>query len=150
MTLRKGTTNQTFASGSVLTWDEIAAAVSVDRVIQVEDDNESSIGGVNALLQEGNVSQAVAELLEIDTQDRDASLRREIHAVISQLGDLAATPKVDLVKILSPFVEMLLQLRQSARSDGRWADADLIRDSLLTQNIAIKDSADATTWEITQ
>ncbi len=150
LTLRKGTTNQTFASGSVLTWDEIAAAVSVDRVIQVEDDNESSIGGVNALLQEGNVSQAVAELLEIDTQDRDASLRREIHAVISQLGDLAATPKVDLVKILSPFVEMLLQLRQSARSDGRWADADLIRDSLLTQNIAIKDSADATTWEITQ
>jgi len=45
---------------------------------------------------------------------------------------------------------MLLQLRQSARSDGRWADADIIRDALLAQNIAIKDSADATTWEITK
>ena len=45
---------------------------------------------------------------------------------------------------------MLLTLRQSARSDGRWADADLIRDALLAQNVAIKDAADATTWEFTK
>jgi cysteinyl-tRNA synthetase len=45
---------------------------------------------------------------------------------------------------------MLLQLRQSARTDGRWADADLIRDALLGQDIVIKDSAAATTWEITK
>lgn len=150
LTLRKGATNQIFASGSVLTWDEISAAVSVDRVIQVEPDNESSIAQLIAMLDAGNVVSAVGDLLELDTEERDASLRREIHAVISKLGDLAATPKVDLVQILSPFVEMLLQLRQSARSDGRWADADIIRDALLAQNIAIKDSADATTWEITK
>jgi uncharacterized protein YqgV (UPF0045/DUF77 family) len=150
LTLRKGATNQIFASGSVLTWDEISAAVSVDRVIQVEPNNESSIAQVIAMLDEGNVVSAVGDLLELDTEERDASLRREIHAVISKLGDLAATPKVDLVQILSPFVEMLLQLRQSARSDGRWADADIIRDALLAQNIAIKDSVQATTWEITK
>ena len=150
LTLRKGAINKTFASGSVITWDEIAAEVSVNRVIQVQDENKSSIAEVSALLMAGNVTQAVAELLELDTSERDESLRREIHAVISQLGDLAATPNVDLVQILSPFVEMLLTLRQSARSDGRWADADLIRDALLAQNVAIKDAADATTWEFTK
>jgi len=105
---------------------------------------------VNSLLQSGNVAQAVSELLELDSVDRDESLRREIHAAITQLADLAATPKVDLAQIVTPFVEMLLQLRQSARNDGRWADADLIRDALLGQDIVIKDSADATTWEITK
>jgi cyanophycinase-like exopeptidase len=150
LTLRKGATNKTFASGSVITWDEIAQTVAVERAIPTATINASSIVQVNSLLQSGNVAQAVSELLELDSVDRDESLRREIHAAITQLADLAATPKVDLAQIVTPFVEMLLQLRQSARTDGRWADADLIRDALLGQDIVIKDSADATTWEITK
>ena len=151
LTLRKGATKKTFASGSVITWDEIAAAVAVDRSASVViNSKKSSVAEVSDLLEEGNINQAVTELLELDTQERDENLRREIHAVIAQLADLAATPKVDLTQLISPFVETLLQLRQAARSDGRWADADVIRDFFLAQNIAIKDSADSTTWEITK
>jgi cyanophycinase-like exopeptidase len=148
LTLRKGDNSRTFKSGSVITWDEIAAAVAVPRSTTTASNNESSIAMVSALLDSGKVPEAVSALLELDTPERDQSLRREIHAVVLQIGELAATPKVDLDQIISPFVEMLLQLRQSARSEGRWADADLIRDSLLTQNIAIKDSSDTTNWEL--
>jgi len=149
LTLRKGKTNKTFATGSVITWDEIAQAVDVARAIPVQvESKQSSTAEVSTLLTQGNVGQAVTDLLALDTQDRDENLRRDIHSVISQLGDLAATPKIDVAQIVAPFVELLLQLRQAARSDGRWADADIIRDFFLAQNIAIKDSADATTWEI--
>jgi len=148
LTLRKGATSKTFTPGSVISWDEIAQTVAVERATPTEIIYESSIAEVNTLLQSGDVAQAVSELLALDNSERDESLRREIHAVILQLADLAAKPNVDLAQIVTPFVEMLLQLRQSARADGRWADADLIRDALLGQNITIKDSADATTWEI--
>ena len=149
LTLRKGAVSKTFAAGSVLSWDEITTAVDVERsVVEHIEIEQTAIAEISAELAEGNVTQAVTKLLEIDTPDRDENLRREIHAVIAQLADLAATPKVDVSQIVAPFVEMLLQLRQSARADGRWADADLIRDHLLAQGVAIKDAAENTNWEL--
>ena len=151
LTLRKGSVSKKFESGSVISWDEIAAAVSLERSHQsTASTTASNIAQVSTLLADGDVTQAVTQLLALDSQDRDENLRREIHSVIAQLADLAATPKIDVSEIVTPFVDMLLQLRQSARSDGRWSDADLIRDQLLEQNIVIKDGADVTTWELTQ
>lgn len=151
LTLRKGPISKTFAAGAVLSWDDIASSVDVERAILDQVGTaESSIAEVSALLTNGDITEAVAKLLDLDTPGRDENLRREIHAVIAQLAALAATPKVDVVKIVAPFVEILLHLRQCARADGRWGDADLIRDQLLSQGIAIKDAAENTTWELTQ
>lgn len=150
LTLRKGEMLKTFAAGSTLTWDEVAEAVAVSRpTIAVAPVEVSDAARIAQLLSGGNFNEAVAGLLEIDRLDRDEATRRKVHSLISQLGDLAATPSVDSSQIITPFVQALIALRQSARAAGRWDEADLIRVLLLEQNIVIKDAADHTDWEIT-
>jgi cysteinyl-tRNA synthetase len=68
--------------------------------------------------------------------------------LVSKLGTIAASPQVDLNLVISPFVAVLLQLRDAARLSERWADADAIRDWLLEMKITITDSKTETTWKM--
>lgn len=45
-------------------------------------------------------------------------------------------------------VESLIEARQQARREKNWAEADRIRDELLSMCIAIEDGAQGTTWKV--
>jgi cysteinyl-tRNA synthetase len=47
-------------------------------------------------------------------------------------------------------IEQLIAARRAARLARNFAEADRIRDELLALGIALKDSKDGTTWELTQ
>ena len=103
---------------------------------------------VEDLLNSGQVLDAVDALLELDDLDRDLETRAIVHGLITRLGQMAASPKVDINNVVGPYIEMLLQARQAARATGRWNEADEIRDRLTSLKVTIKDSADGSTWEI--
>ena len=103
---------------------------------------------IEDLLASGEVSQAVASILNLDELDRNAETRAVVHSLVSKLGTIAASPQVDLNLVISPFVAILLQLRDAARLSERWADADAIRDWLLEMKITITDSKTGTTWKM--
>ena len=74
--------------------------------------------------------------------------RAAVHSLVTRLGHIAASPKVDIMSVVGPYIEALLQARQAARTGGRWDDADAIRDRLTELKVTIKDSQDGSSWEI--
>ena len=45
-------------------------------------------------------------------------------------------------------MDIILQIRSSARSNKDWATADLIRDELKKLNIEVRDRSEGSSWEI--
>ena len=51
-------------------------------------------------------------------------------------------------ELLEELMELILELRKTARENKDWETADKLRDALQHMNITIKDSKDGSTWEI--
>ena len=103
---------------------------------------------VEALLESGEVNAAVEALLDLDELDRDIQTRVAVHSLITRLGNIAASPRVDIMSVVGPYIEALLQARQAARTAGRWDDADAIRNRLMELKVTIKDSEVGSDWKI--
>ena len=82
---------------------------------------------------------------ESDLLDRG---RAGLRAMIVRLGEAAERGVQDPRSVVGPFVEALLDARRQARADGRWADADSLRDRLLSAGVEVRDAADATEWQL--
>jgi cysteinyl-tRNA synthetase len=149
MTVRRGDHTWTVASGQEVTFDEIAQHGGVPRTDHpVEELVTHQVQEVEELLETGNVLNAVDVLLELDELDRDLETRATVHALITRLGHLAASPRVDINSVVGPYIDALLQARQAARAGGRWDEADVIRNRLQELKVTINDSQDGSTWEI--
>ena len=149
MTVRKGDHVWQVKSGDETTIEEIAKQADVERVItESAEPLFVAADQVEELLETGNVLAAVDALLELDEMDRDIDTRATVHALITRLGQLAASPRVDLQSVVGPYIEALLQARNAARSGGRWDEADAIRDQLTSLQVTIKDTADGSQWDI--
>ena len=48
---------------------------------------------------------------------------------------------------LKPVMDLVLELRQQARSNKDWGTSDLIRDGLKNAGITVKDGKDSTSWQ---
>lgn len=149
MTVRMGGTEWKVESGNFLTVDEILKHTGV-RLASAPNISKSVLTAqyVSELLEAGNVNDAVEALLDLDKVERDIDTRAQVHALVTRLGELAASPKVDIETIVGPYIEALLAARESARKSGNWSEADAIRDRLVELKVSIKDSKDGSTWQI--
>lgn len=149
LTVRKGEHVWQVSTGNTTTIDEIAQHGGVERIVPTSEETFApQIEQVEELLETGNVLAAVDALLEIDELNRDVETRATVHALITRLGHIAASPRVDFQAVVGPFIEALLQARHAARAGGRWDEADAIRDQLTSLHVSIKDSADGSQWTI--
>lgn len=83
----------------------------------------------------------------ISADDLDA-LRKVVHRFVFDILGLrndAAAEKNDLV---SPLVEMLLEIRQQAKANKDWATSDKIRDELTRIGIEVRDRKDGYDWSL--
>jgi cysteinyl-tRNA synthetase len=86
-----------------------------------------------------------ADTQQSDEMDRGrAALRTMVH----ELGRVAESGTRDPATVLGPFVDLALALRAEARTGGRYADADAVRDRLLALGVEVHDTADGVTWEL--
>ncbi len=149
MTVRKGEHIWTLKSGDSASFDHVAQFGGVERRIASDPIvMPVDVEHVEELLDTGNVMAAVDALLELDDLDRDLETRATVHALITRLGHLAASPRVNIEAVVGPYIEALLQARMSARSGGRWDEADAIRDRLTSLSVTIRDTQEGSTWDI--
>lgn len=151
MTVRRGEQEWTLESGQSASFDEVAQHGGVPRVLHNIDSPivlNADARDVENLLESGDVLSAVDALLALDELNRDVETRATVHALISRLGHLAASPRVDIKEIVGPYIDVLLQARQAARSQGHWVEADSIRDNLQALKVTIQDSSEGSTWNI--
>jgi cysteinyl-tRNA synthetase len=106
------------------------------------DDVERCVAVVLALEQ--SIADWQADTFQSDEQPR---ARRALRAMVVRLGELAeagADPRGQV----APVVELLLELRTSARANGDFATSDLVRDRLAAAGIEVRDTAAGVDWQL--
>ncbi len=86
----------------------------------------------------------VADPNQSDELDRG---RAALRSMVVDLGSLAAEALKDPADLFGPFVDLLVQSRNLAREERRFAEADAVRDSLASLGIEIHDTPEGSTWE---
>ena len=102
----------------------------------------ASVATVEGLLEAHRYVEAVNAILELDADGVDHAILRPL---IARMGRLAAgdAAEHDLVGRL---LALILELRESARNEKRWSDADSIRYRLTELGISINDGPDGASW----
>ncbi len=72
----------------------------------------------------------------------EAVMREALVEIIGRMG--SSTGNVD--ELISPYIELLLELRLNFRSAKQWDQADFIRNRLTTLGIVLEDGPQGTTW----
>ena len=149
MTIRHYGESWSVNSGETATFEEIIAHTG-SSIVQEKPAQlfKVDLRQVEELLESGEVNAAVEALLDLDELDRDIQTRVAVHSLITRLGNIAASPRVDLLSVVGPYIDALLQARQAARGAGRWDDADAIRNRLMELKVTIKDSEGGSDWKI--
>jgi len=86
-----------------------------------------------------------ADTLQSDFLDRG---RASLRAMVAELGELAALGARDPTVVVGPFVELALTLRESARRERRFDDADAVRDRLVALGVEVNDSPAGSAWRL--
>jgi cyanophycinase-like exopeptidase len=113
----------------------------------------------DAALRAGDAPAAVKVVLELDDLLHDWSRdttesdlldrgRAGLRAMVVRMGEAADVGMRDPRQVVGPFIEALLDARHQARTDGRWADADSLRDGLLAAGVEVRDTVEGTEWQL--
>jgi hypothetical protein len=92
--------------------------------------------------------EATIEAWSTDSMQSD-ELERARAEVRRQIVALARVAQAGLHRhrdLVAPHVEALLQLREQARAERRFEDADMIRDALIGAGVEVRDAAEGTDW----
>ena len=96
-----------------------------------------------ALSLEEELWQWRADTLQSDEADRG---RAALRAMVADLGTVAELGTRDEAELVGPFVEVALQERETARSQGRFEDADQVRRRLETLGVEVRDTPQGAQW----
>lgn len=119
----------------------------------------STTAAFDTALLELEVETAVRAMLELEdavvawsadslqSDERDQA-RAALRSMIVRLGEVARVGARDPREVVRPWVELILQLRTSARQGGRYDDADLIRDRLVSLGLEVNDGPEGTAWRL--
>jgi cyanophycinase-like exopeptidase len=108
----------------------------------------------------GDVERCVAVVLGLEQSitdwhadtlqsDEEPRARRALRAMVVRLGELAQAGADPRGKV-APVVELLLELRASARDNGDFTTSDLVRDRLAAASIEVRDTPDGVQWQLAE
>lgn len=80
--------------------------------------------------------------------ERDEERRGELRSMLVEIGEVARTGVGDPRQTIAGFVDLLLDVRDSARRDGRYEESDLIRDRLADLGVEVRDTQAGPVWEM--
>lgn len=85
------------------------------------------------------------DTLQSDELDRG---RTALRAMVVRLGEAAVAGVRDPAEVLAPYVEAVLDARHRARAEGRFDEADTLRDRLTEAGLEVRDTGDGTEWQL--
>lgn len=116
-----------------------------DPPVSVPDAGRESTRDFRAAMDESDAPGVVAALLEFEAASpagRGAAFRSALVELVGPL-ERGFRPRAEEV---GPFVDLLLETREWLRRDGRYDEADRIRDMLSALGVAVEDHAGGATW----
>jgi cysteinyl-tRNA synthetase len=85
---------------------------------------------------------------DFEDEDLISQARETLRGMIVQLGLRFDECPKDVVPILSPLMDILLDIRTRLRAAKQWEIADDIRDKLLQSGIVVEDTPQGTQWHL--
>lgn len=145
LTLRRDGQAQEYPSGSVLDVDSLGLSHRQGTPLPqrtVVQETDSAQQRFREALGAYRVDQAMAELAATVAD-------KHIEQAMSMVGELDAALVdgfVDRKELLDPLLQLVIELRASARAAKDFATSDKIRDGVAACGILLEDSAEGTTW----
>jgi cyanophycinase-like exopeptidase len=103
-------------------------------------------GAAEAILaMEASVHAWSLDALQSDAPDRAREALREL---VVRLAGMARSGVIDPRVRAAPFVDAMLGLRDQARADRRFADADALRDALASAGVSVRDTPRGSEWDL--
>ncbi len=121
---------------------EKQTATTVDNFIASMDDDFNSAGALGGMFDQVRVINQTRSLGATESQLAPAQAKlRELADVLGlELLSNTGTSNAD------PFIDLLIDLRNTMRADKQWTYSDTIRDRLKDAGVILEDSKDGTTW----
>jgi cyanophycinase-like exopeptidase len=112
-----------------------------------------------AAMASGDLGSAIDAVLAVDDYlwswshesfgtDELIRARAIFREMVTRVGEEAVSRPRDPRAAIAPYIEAMLRVRERARSEERWDEADAIRDALLAEGIEIHDGPRATDWRL--
>ncbi|MBA2770185.1 MAG: hypothetical protein H0U35_13865 [Sporichthyaceae bacterium] len=125
----------------------------------VREDADRARSAFDAALARGDTPGSVAAVLALESaiaawradtwqsgELEDA--RRVLRALVVRLGDLAQAGARDPGEVVGPYLDLLLELRRSARDRKDFTTSDLVRDRLVGLGVEVRDTAEGSSWRL--
>ena len=123
-------------------------AVLVDSIQQFDQamEQRDAIAAVRVVLA---LEQAIQDW-SIDTLQSDVLVRSRgaLQSMISQLGDAAIGGVRDPREVVAPFIEAMLSVRATVRTEKRFDLSDVIRDVFASLKIEVRDTPTGPEWSL--
>ena len=124
-------------------WDKIHALADGFHKGLAEHDPKAS---TNALLElDRTIWQAQQDL---ESEEYISQARDTLRDLIVLTGNELSSSPGNQAECLAPLVAALLELRQKFRANEQWDEADAIRDTLQSVNIAVEDAKNGSQWRL--
>jgi cysteinyl-tRNA synthetase len=85
---------------------------------------------------------------EFEDEDQISQAREVFRGMIVQLGLRFDESPKDIASILSPLLDIILDLRGRLRSAKQWDLADIIRDKLFQAGVIVEDTPQGPQWRL--
>ncbi len=130
-------------------YDVLASSAEDEGADGLDDGDGASSNGVLAALEDDlNTPKAISVLHQL--KDRPSLLKQSANLMgLLEMApaDWAALRKVE-PEVDPAEIEALIAARIEARENKDWAEADRIRDELVSRNIVLMDGPEGTAWEV--
>ena len=131
---------------------ETAEKSTFDVSLNIQSFYDAMNDDFNAPILIANLFEAVKKINlihdakeQISSKDKDLLLSEMGGFVFDVLGIKFESESGD--ERLGPVMDLVLELRQKARSEKDWPTSDLIRDGLKKAGIEVKDGKDSSSWK---
>jgi hypothetical protein len=144
----RGESEQVVDSGSSLNLDQVAKILGVPTQAPVvaasPPEEHSTFADAIAAGDGDRILQLLLEQATLAVHDE--GVRRRFRSMLVEIVDVAQDGLRDPRAVIGVYVDLLLDLRERARSTGDYETADDVRDGLAKLGIEVRDSADGFNW----
>jgi cysteinyl-tRNA synthetase len=103
---------------------------------------------ISHLFEGVRIINSVKDKKEDLTKEDLETLKNTMHQIIYDILGLTDEQTGDTGGLTEGLMHLILDIRQKARESKDWPTSDLIRDSLATLNVTVKDTKEGAVWNI--